>query len=84
MTTITTTPTGPGLTGSEALQKAGETNRDDNSLANEMKNIRKRHLQRKVFSDPSLAAKLVVAEASPVYNAQGEIIPAVSRDLGAA
>lgn len=51
--------------------------REDN-LANEMKDIRKARLQRKVFQDPSLANKLVATENSPVYNTKGTVIQALS------
>ncbi len=47
-------------------------------LANQMKSIKKARLHRMVYQDPSLARKLVATEASPVYNAKGEIIQAVS------
>lgn len=50
----------------------------DNNTANEWKNIRKARLQRMVMQDPSLAGKLVATEASPVYNAKGDLIQAVS------
>lgn len=59
-----------------------ETDNSGDSLANEMKNIRKARLQRQVLSDPSLAGKLVATEASPQYNASGELIQAVSSSLG--
>ncbi|MDD4952710.1 MAG: hypothetical protein PHV85_09200 [Desulfovibrionaceae bacterium] len=54
----------------------------DHSLAQEIKAIRKKRFQREVFQDPSLAKQLVKAQASPIYNASGEIIQAVSGDLG--
>lgn len=43
-----------------------------------MKDIRKARLQRKVLQDPSLAGKLVATEASPVYNARGEVVQALT------
>lgn len=46
----------------------------DSSIANQMKEIRKAVLRRRVFSDPQLAARLVALEASPVYNSKGELI----------
>lgn len=55
-----------------------------NTLANEMKNIRKAKLARQVYADPSMAGKLVAMEASPTYNAKGEVLQAVSSGLGAA
>ncbi len=53
-----------------------------NSLANEMKQIRKARLHRQALQDPSLHGKLVATEASPVYNAKGEMIQALSANLG--
>jgi hypothetical protein len=59
--------------------KVEQARKDDNgSLANEMKQIRKARLHRQAFQDPSLYRKLVAAEASPVYNAKGEVIQALS------
>lgn len=58
------------------LQKANGQNPLE--LANQMKSIKKARLHRMVYQDPSLARKLVATEASPVYNAKGEIIQAVS------
>jgi HD-like signal output (HDOD) protein len=52
------------------------------SMAEEMKNIRKMRLSRKVLQDPSLASKLVVAQNSPVYNMRGELLQTVSTALG--
>ncbi|MBG0775466.1 MAG: hypothetical protein H0S85_03425 [Desulfovibrionaceae bacterium] len=43
-------------------------------MANQMKDVRKQRLRRMVMQDPSLAKRLVAAEASPVYNAKGELI----------
>ncbi|TVM20042.1 hypothetical protein DPQ33_00435 [Oceanidesulfovibrio indonesiensis] len=51
---------------------------DSAKLADQMKSIKKARLHRMVYQDPSLARKLVATEASPVYNAKGEIIQAVS------
>ncbi|QJT08904.1 hypothetical protein [Oceanidesulfovibrio marinus] len=52
-------------------------------IAEQMKAIKKARLQRMVYQDPGLAKQLVATEASPVYNAKGEIIQAVSSmDLG--
>ncbi|WP_237559990.1 hypothetical protein [Desulfohalovibrio reitneri] len=47
-----------------------------------MKDIRKARLNRQVLADPSLAGELVATEASATYNASGEVIQAVSTDLG--
>ena len=63
-------------------EKIGEAKNSGDSMANEMKEIRKAKLQRQVMSDPSLAGKLVATEASPQYNASGELIQAVSSSLG--
>lgn len=52
------------------------------NLANDLKNLRRRRLQRKIFSDPSMAKELVKVESSPVYNAKAEIIQAVSTNYG--
>lgn len=46
----------------------------DSSIANQMKEIRKAVLRRRVFANPQLAARLVALEASPVYNSKGELI----------
>ncbi len=48
------------------------------SLSEQMKSIRKAKLQREVYADPGMARQLVATEASPVYNASGEISAAVS------
>jgi DNA-binding IclR family transcriptional regulator len=58
------------------------TKNSGNSLANEMKQIRKARLHRQALQDPSLHGKLVATEASPVYNAKGEVIQALSANLG--
>jgi len=63
-------------------QTAGEMNNSGDSMANEMKDIRKARLQRQVMADPSLAGKLVATEASPTYNAKGSVIQALSSSLG--
>lgn len=46
------------------------------SLANEMKDIKRQRAEREVLRDVSLAKKLVAIKASPVYNSSGEIIQA--------
>lgn len=63
-------------------EKTGELNNSGDAMANEMKDIRKARLQRQVMADPSLAGKLVATEASPTYNAKGEVIQALSSNLG--
>ncbi|THB69973.1 MAG: hypothetical protein D6E12_03550 [Desulfovibrio sp.] len=62
----------------ERLVVRADSNNGRNSFANEMKQIRKARLQRQVMQDPSLARKLVSVEASPLYNASGDLIQAVS------
>ncbi|WP_034643655.1 hypothetical protein [Desulfovibrio inopinatus] len=47
---------------------------EEASQAEQMKNIQKQHLEREVLSDPSKAGKLVQRAASPVYNANGNLI----------
>ena len=54
------------------------------SVADQMKSIRKVRLQREVLEDPEMARQLVKVEASGVYNAKGDVVQAVSGDLGAA
>lgn len=51
---------------------------DQQSQAEAMKNIRKARLNRQVLQDPSVLAKLVALETTPVYNAKGDIVQAVS------
>lgn len=48
------------------------------SQADAMKNIRKARLQRQTLQDPSMIGKLVAMETTPVYNAKGDIVQAVS------
>ncbi len=67
---------------SNAQNKGAELENSGNSMANEMKDIRKARLQRQVMADPSLAGKLVATEASPTYNAKGAVIQALSSSLG--
>jgi HD-like signal output (HDOD) protein len=55
---------------------------NEQSNAEYMKNIRKKKLEREMFADPSVAKKLVQAEASPVYNARGEILQSVNVHTG--
>ena len=66
----------------DAPRKIEAAKNSNDSLSNEMKDIRKARLQRQVLADPSLAGKLVATEASPQYNASGELIQAVSSSLG--
>ncbi len=55
---------------------------DRSDLSQEMKNIRKLRLRRKVFENPGLARQLVRIEATATYNANGNLVQAVSGDLG--
>lgn len=52
------------------------------SLADQIKSIRKVKLQRQVMENPELARELVKVEATGTYNAKGDVIQAVSSDLG--
>ncbi len=79
---VTTPNAGGGIPSMQKVQATAEGHEDKKSFSEEMKGIRKQRLQRQVFEDPSMASKLVATEASPVYNAKGEIIQAVS-DAGA-
>lgn len=54
------------------------------TIADSMKSIRKKKLQREVYADSSRAAELVRIKASPVYNAKGEVIQATSTGHGTA
>lgn len=62
----------PGKSNLEQMMEAAKHN--GASGADEMKNIRKQRLQREVMVDPSKARLLVKLEASPVYNANGQVI----------
>ena len=66
-----------GFNPAEALEyRTGQSNADM------MKSINKARLQRQVFENPELAKKLVVTESTGTYNADGDIVQAVSTDLG--
>jgi len=54
------------------------------SFADQVKDIRKVRLQRQVMENPELARELVKVEATGTYNAKGDVIQAVSSDLGEA
>lgn len=54
------------------------------NFAQEMKSIRKQKLQREVLADPSKARELVKTQATGTYNTSGELVQAVSMDLGKA
>ncbi|QJB55461.1 hypothetical protein [Pseudodesulfovibrio sp. zrk46] len=52
------------------------------NAADQMKSIRKVRLQREVLENPEMARQLVKVESTGTYNAKGEVIQAVSGDLG--
>lgn len=52
------------------------------NFAEQIKDIRKVRLQREVLENPEMAGKLVKVEATGTYNAKGEVIQAVTGDLG--
>ncbi|MFW5837302.1 MAG: hypothetical protein ACOCVM_04795 [Desulfovibrionaceae bacterium] len=58
----------------QMVQKAKQ---ETESNADYMKNIRKKKMEREMFADPSVAQKLVKAEATSGYNAKGEIVQSV-------
>ena len=66
-----------GFNAAEAL-----TLQSSKSNADMMKSIKKARLQREVFENPELARKLVVTESTGTYNADGDVVQAVSTDLG--
>jgi hypothetical protein len=47
-----------------------------------VKSIRKVRLQREVLENPEMARELVKVEATGTYNAKGDVIQAVTGDLG--
>lgn len=51
-------------------------------LAQAMKDIKKQKMRRQVFENPELAKELVKTESTATYNAQGNLVQAVSGDLG--
>ena len=62
----------------QKIQQAEPNQREGNSQADAMKNIRKARLQRQVLQDPGILSKLVAMETTPVYNAKGDVVQAVS------
>ena len=56
----------------------------DEDLANSMKNLQKKRLQSKAYSDPDMHRELVKITSSPVYNANAELIQAVTSSRGSA
>lgn len=57
-------------------------NVDTRNNADMVKSIRKVRLQREVLENPEMARELVKVEATGTYNAKGDVIQAVSGDLG--
>lgn len=47
---------------------------DQNSMMEEMKQIRKLKMEREVLADPSKAKELMKAESTVTYNAKGALI----------
>ncbi|HKI82526.1 MAG TPA: hypothetical protein VKA04_12830 [Pseudodesulfovibrio sp.] len=53
-----------------------------NNMAEQIKSIRKVRLQREVLENPEAARDLVKVESTGTYNARGDLVQAVSTDLG--
>lgn len=51
-------------------------------MAQAMKDIRKMKMRREVFENPEMAKQLVKTEATATYNARGDLVQAVTGDLG--
>ncbi len=58
--------------------------RETETLADSMKVLQRRRLHRQAFADPSMHRELVKIESSPVYNARGNLIQAVTSSHGSA
>ena len=56
----------------------------DEDLANSMKNLQRKRLRRKAYADPDMHRELVKITSSPVYNANAELIQAVTSSRGSA
>lgn len=80
---VSMNPTANATMKLQTSDASGKLENSGDALANEMKDIHKARLRRQVMADPSLAGKLVATEASPMYNARGEVIQAISTNLGA-
>lgn len=52
------------------------------NFAEQIKSIRKVRLQREVLENPEMARELVKVQATGTYNAKGDVIQAVTGDLG--
>ena len=79
---ITATPISTDYSPGSLKVEAATNKGSGESLAEQMKNIKKAKLRRMAMQDPSLHKKLVATEASPVYNTSGNVIAAVSTTLG--
>ena len=64
--------------------EVGNYDLQGSSFADQMKSIRKVRLQRQVLENPEIARQLVKVEATGTYNAKGNVIQAVSGDMGEA
>ncbi len=64
--------------------EVGNYDLQGSSFADQMKSIRKVRLQRQVLENPEMARQLVKVEATGTYNAKGNVIQAVSGDMGEA
>ncbi|HAS87740.1 MAG TPA: hypothetical protein DCS48_00280 [Desulfovibrio sp.] len=56
----------------------------DEDLANSMKDLQKKRLQRKAYADSDMHRELVKITSSPVYNANAQLIQAVTSPRGSA
>jgi len=70
----------PNVTRTVALASAlkGVNNVNEVSSEQHMKDYKKARVFREGQADPETAKELVAVEASPVYNAKAELIPAVA------
>ena len=62
--------------------EVGGFNVQGSNNADNIKSIRKVRLQRQVLENPEMARELVKVEATGTYNAKGDVIQAVTGDLG--
>lgn len=62
----------------QKIQQPEANTSQANSQADAMKNIRKARLQRQTLQNPEMISKLVAMETTPVYNAKGTVVQAVS------
>ncbi len=66
------------------LTQVAQAPMDTENMANSMKVLQRKRLHRQAFADPSMHRELVKIESSPVYNASGNLIQAVSSSHGSA